>query len=567
MNESLTWSLTLLSSLYDSGVRHAVISPGSRSTPLTLAASIHPGIQKKVVLDERSAAFIALGIGKSTGFPAVLICTSGTAVTNYYPAVIEAKESGVPLIVLSADRPPNLRNLGSSQTIDQLKIFGNQTVFFHEAGEPSGEKSDLKRIAYAGKQAIDFSIDRGGAAHINLAFRKPLEPDVDFFNQEKERLSKFSFDTEPERFSNACEITPNQKILDFIEASGKPLIIAGPANPAHALTQQIDSISNHLNAPVLAEPGSQVSNEQKNRINHFDLFTRDREIRKSLQPDLILRFGDQPFSSSLLWMLEEWNDIPVIHLSARKSPQDHAISVSHTIYCQKIDSINLDRIQPKTEIDWLEKWRRYQQKAGSILQRRVRKTDSLTDGHIFSYFSEQLLNDWNVMLSNSLPARDMLTFGHVHPNQFVNRGAAGIDGILSTAIGIHFSSNIPTCCLIGDLAFLHDSNALYTLQQVEDRPFVVIVVNNQGGNIFKMLPVYRNEKKAAPGEIFQSYFETPQKTDISHLAKASGIHYQKIDSLSSLNKVKLDEFEEATIIECVTDRQASMNLRIGLLTS
>lgn len=562
----MTWSLSLLSSLFESGVRHTIISPGSRSTPLTLAASIHPGLQKRVVLDERSAAFIALGVGKSTGIPAVLICTSGTAVANYYPAVIEAKESGVPLIVLSADRPPNLRDLGSSQTIDQLKLFGDQAVFFHEAGEPSVTKSDLERIAYAGKQAVEFSMDRGGAAHINLPFRKPLEPDADFFLQERERLSKITAAQAPKRPGNVSRITPDQSIFELVKSSKEPLIIAGPANPFQALTDQIESISNQLNAPILAEPGSQVSNHT-NCISHFDLFIRNQEIRKSLQPDLILRFGDQPYSSSILWALEAWNEIPLVHITSRKNTQDHAMSVSHSIFCRKNDSINLEDIQAKTENEWLEKWRKYQNKAGSILQQRLQKTAELTDGHVFNHFSEQVLNNWNVMLSNSLPARDMLTFGRTLRNQFVNRGAAGIDGVLSTALGIHFSTDRPTCCLIGDLAFLHDSNALYTLQQVKEKPFVAVVINNQGGNIFQMLPVFRNEKKAAPKEIFQSYFETPQKTDISHLAKASGIQYKKIDSLSELKKTDLRIIRQPAIIECVTDKKTSMDLRIDLVTS
>lgn len=566
MSESLTWSLTLLSSLCESGVRHAIISPGSRSTPLTLAASIHPGIEKRVVLDERSAAFIALGVGKSTGVPAVLICTSGTAVANYYPAVIEAKESGVPLIVLSADRPPNLRNLGSSQTIDQLKMFGDQAVFFHEAGEPSVEEADLKRIAYAGKQAVEFSMDRGGTAHINLPFRKPLEPDAEFFLQEKDRLSKTSVSKQRKQSENISKITPDQRIYELFKSSKVPLIIAGPANPSHALTDQIESISTQLKAPILAEPGSQVS-LHTNCISHFDLFIRNQEIRKSLQPDLILRFGDQPYSSSILWALEAWNEIPLVHITSRKNTQDHAMSVSHRIFCNKNDSIDLKGIQAKAENGWLEKWQKYQNKAGSILQRRLRKTDVLTDGHVFNHFSEQFSNEWNVMLSNSLPARDMLTFGQTHTNQFVNRGAAGIDGVLSTALGIHFSTERPTCCLIGDLAFLHDSNALYTLQQVKEKPFVVVVINNQGGNIFQMLPVFRNEKKAAPKEIFQSYFETPQKTDISYLAKASGIQFKKINSLSELKKTDIRAIGHPAIIECVTDKKTSMDLRIDLVTS
>lgn len=566
MSDSLTWSSTLLSSLYEHGVRHAVISPGSRSTPLTLAAAIHPGIQKRVVLDERSAAFIALGIGKSTGVPPVLICTSGTAVANYYPAVIEAKESGVPMMILSADRPPNLRNLGSSQTIDQLKIFGDQTVFFHEAGEPGTDETDLKRIAYAGKQAVEFSVAEGGAAHINLPFRKPLEPDADFLNKEKERLSEFIEKSDFKPYATSHDILLQSKISELISSSRRPLIIAGPANPHQALTDQINSLSDALQAPVLAEPGSGVYSDGYS-ISRFDHFLRKPEVREQLQPDFIFRFGDQPFSSSLLWALETWNEIPLIHFTGRKPTQDHAMSVTWKVLCRKQDRINLENIQSNTEKNWLDKWTEHDKKLEFELPEKLDGVSELTDGHVFHHFSKQTSAGWNVMLSNSLPARDMLTFGNTGPNQFVNRGAAGIDGILSTALGIHFASEKATCCFIGDLAFLHDSNALYTLQQVKDRPFVAIVINNSGGNIFRMLPVYRNQDKAAPKELYQTYFETPQKTDIASLARASGINHKKADSLSELKKIDLNDVNGSMIIECRTNPNAGMDLRTELLTS
>ncbi|NBC66318.1 MAG: 2-succinyl-5-enolpyruvyl-6-hydroxy-3-cyclohexene-1-carboxylic-acid synthase [Bacteroidetes bacterium] len=566
MSDNLTWSATLLNNLYDNGVRYAIISPGSRSTPLTLASAIHPGIQKRVVLDERSAAFIALGIGKSTGMPAVLICTSGTAVANYTPAVIEAKESGVPMILLTADRPPKLRNMGSSQTVDQIKLFGDQTVFFHEAGEPVDDEEDLKRVAYLAKQAVDISRDSGGAAQINLAFRKPLEPTAENFHIEKQRLEENTVIEDFEPITNRSEITLDGEIIHLLSSSTSPLLIAGPSDPRHDLSLQINEIASLLNAPVLAEPGSQFS-DAEHQIKRFDQFIRNSETRSNLQPDLIIRFGDQPYSSSLLWVLEDWNEVPVIHITARRPTQDHAMSVVHKIVCQKHDTIKQGNVSPKNSETWMNEWRSLDERVSKLLYEKLMNQTELTDGGIFNYFSNQLSEDWNVILSNSLPARDMLTFGESRKNQFVNRGAAGIDGVLSTALGIHFSSPNPTCCFIGDLAFLHDSNALYTLQQISDQPFAVIVINNQGGNIFRMLPIYRKKNRAIPEDIYQTYFQTPQKTDISHLAKASGIDYQKIDSLNALQEIEINDFDGAKIIECITDSEASMDLRIELLKS
>ncbi|NIV13412.1 MAG: 2-succinyl-5-enolpyruvyl-6-hydroxy-3-cyclohexene-1-carboxylic-acid synthase, partial [Aliifodinibius sp.] len=175
-NTALQWTNTFFRALYKYGIEHVVVSPGSRSTPLTLAVASNPHIQKHVILDERSAAFTALGIGKATNIPAVLVCTSGTALANYYPAVIEARQSGVPMVLATADRPPHLRATGANQAIDQLNMFGDYPVFFHEVGEPKPNKKDLKRLTILAQQSVSISREKRGPVHLNFPFRKPLEP-------------------------------------------------------------------------------------------------------------------------------------------------------------------------------------------------------------------------------------------------------------------------------------------------------------------------------------------------------------------------------------------------------
>jgi 2-succinyl-5-enolpyruvyl-6-hydroxy-3-cyclohexene-1-carboxylate synthase len=313
MSSHLRWASTLIRSLYKSGVRHAVISPGSRSAPLTIAAAIHNGFQKHVVVDERSAAFIALGIGKSTGMPAVLICTSGTAAANYLPAIVEAKESGVPMIVLTADRPPNLRGIGSSQTVDQIKLYGDQAVFFHEAGEPGFEPADLRRLEYLGKQAVETALETGGAAHINLPFRKPLEPED---GEVEEEMKRNRADADP--FHPAVSgrtITLSDALHSLISSAKRPLIIAGPSDPARSLQHVFDEAISTLNAPAIAEPGSGLRVDDHLTILRYEQFLRNESVLQELTPDLILRFGDQPFTKSLLKALEKWADIPLIHFS------------------------------------------------------------------------------------------------------------------------------------------------------------------------------------------------------------------------------------------------------------
>lgn len=555
MNSHLRWSSEFLNALYQQKVEHAIISPGSRSTPLTFAAAIHPGIKKQIVLDERSAAFIALGIGKATGTPAVLICTSGTAAANYLPAISEAKESGVPMIVLTADRPPNLRGIGSSQTVDQIKLYGDQAVFFHEAGEPQFDPADLKRLRYAAKQALERSIESGGAAHINFPFRKPLEPTSEEIESEKSRFSGTLSDQvlASNHQDESRTVHLNQEITSLISESERPLIIAGPANAAHRLHKLIQTVDDLANAPVICEPGSGLSSAE-HQVHRHEQFLRSEKKRKSLQPDLILRFGDQPFTKSMLVALDDWSEIPTIHFASRRATQDHIMSVTHKIVLQPFDQLDLSTIQFNTDPGWLEHWMDMDLSANKRLNESIDQTNALTDGHVFHYLSNSLNKNWNVMLSNSFVPRDMAMFGKSGNHQYVNRGAAGIDGIVSTAIGIAVSTGKPTCCITGDLAFLHDSNSLLSLQKIQ-QPFIIVVINNGGGNIFKMLPVSDNQ------EYFQDYFITPQNVDIQKMAESHGIPFDRVHSKDELMSFDPNSINGCQIIEYVTDSEESMRLR------
>ncbi len=554
MSNHLRWTSALIRSLYRSGVRHAVISPGSRSTPLTIAAAIHDGICKHVVIDERSAAFIALGIGKATGSPAILICTSGTAAANYYPAIVEAKESGVPMIVLTADRPPNLRGIGSSQTIDQVKLYGDQAVFFHEAGEPVFGDSDLRRIDYLGKQAVEAAIDAGGAAHINLPFRKPLEPDEAAISAEW----KLNHEELPPRASSVASrtITLSPGVSRLILNVERPLIIAGPADPARAHLSLLTEFAEKLNAPVIAEPGSGVPVNPDHSLKRYEQFLRNEDVQSELMPDLIFRFGDQPFTKSLLIALEKWTDVTVVQISARRAAQDHVMSADFVIRCGIDDSIDLETEGGSAE--WPKLWQKHEQQAEEILGISLSNSETFTDGHVFRTVAAKIPGHWNVMLSNSLVPRDMALFGSPSPAQFVNRGAAGIDGITSTAIGILKGSDQPVICITGDIAFLHDSNALLSLREQHSQPFVILVVNNGGGTIFRMLPVHQTK------ELYTPYFETPQSVNLESLAKAYGIGYRKITTQKQLDEFSFSSLSGAVLVECVMDADASMNLRKSL---
>ena len=544
----------LIRSFFENGVRHAVVSPGSRSTPIALALAIHKGIRKLNVIDERSAGFIALGIGKQTGVPALLVCTSGTAAANYMPAVIEAKQSGVPMIVLSADRPPHLRGTGSSQTIDQIKLYGDQTIFFHEIGELRSEPDDLKRLVLLARQSVHDSVFYGGAAHLNAAFRKPLEPTESELEEQENISLKSVTETLSPVSKNNVTWKPDSELEDLLNSSDFPLIIAGPMNPHQRLDHLLCTLSEKKKIPVIAEPGSGILAKDF-QIHNFEQLLRNNIPEKLHKPDCIIRFGDQPFTKSVLTALSGWYDVPVIHYSARNSWQDHSMNVKKRVTIEPGTIPDLEGISPGRSGNWLSLWKEFDLQAETKLNRAIADTDSLTDGHIFHHFSSQISENWNVMISNSFPVRDMALFGKSPSGAHVNRGAAGIDGIVSTAIGISHSSDKPTCCFVGDIAFLHDSNALLSLRSVKN-PVVIVVINNGGGTIFRMLPVHKHKN------YYSDYFETPQQIKIEQLAEAHSIRYRKIDSIQKLKNTDISRYENGAVIyEVQTDADASMILR------
>jgi 2-succinyl-5-enolpyruvyl-6-hydroxy-3-cyclohexene-1-carboxylate synthase len=554
MSDSFTWTSRLIRAFFDQGVRHAVISPGSRSTPITLALANHPGFEKHIVLDERSAAFMALGIGKASGIPALLVCTSGTAAANYFPAVIEAKESGTPMVVLSADRPPHLRGTGSSQTIDQIKLYGDQAVFFHEAGEPAAGKEDLNRLCTAADQAVYEAIHKGGAAHINLPFRKPLEPSNEDIRLETVLNVEQTNANKPAAAASTGEITPGSLLKERIKQSKRPLIIAGPANPHQALTDFITHLTQNNEIPLLSEPGSQMVSGSTG-ITGYEQFLRNGGVRNRLKPDLIIRTGDTLFTKSILTALEEWDDVPMIHFIGRDARQGDYPNESRVVVPVGF-RVQTNDLSPKPENGWMDHWKTCSYGADASLNQILKNEHALTDAHVFRHFSENLTEQWQLMLSNSFPVRDMAMFGKSSApvSIHVNRGAAGIDGISSTALGLNVSAAKNTLCMIGDLAFLHDSNALLSAKLANEK-VVLVVINNGGGTIFRMLPVHNQPH-------YTEYFETPHFVDYEKLSAAHSVPFQRVSSAAELQSINLNALPSGlSVIECVTDAGASMNVR------
>lgn len=549
-NLAFYWSTLFVRSLFSEGVRDVVISPGSRSTPLTLAFSAHPGINKTIAVDERSASFLALGQAKASGIPSVLVCTSGTALANYSPAVHEATNSGTPMIIASADRPPHLRGLGASQTIDQIKIFGTQPVFFHEIGEPRPASNNQKRVEVAARQAVQSAIEFTGVSHINFSFDKPFEPEDDFLKLiEKENLNH-SKRAQTDYSQDLDETTLGEKFWSQLISAEKPLIIVGPKTCRTELGF-ITPLARALSAPLIAEPGSNIPNS-KHIISGYSGFLKDPDFRDQLKPDLIIRAGSFPISKGVQELLSECNDIHQISFASIKVPNDGDTPPDRTIHLKS--PLSIPDINGNASPKWLKEWKKVSKKYSSFLVDNILPSTPLTDGFIFKEAGDLIPKKSFVMLSNSFPVRDLAMFTDFSGQEiYVNRGAAGIDGIISTTAGLSSVLKKTGVLFIGDIAFLHDINALLLARNI-DEPLIIVVLNNGGGTIFRMLPVYKFKKK------HNQLFETPQDVRIVSLCRGFNVDHtlvSKPEQFANAFESYVDK-PGVHVIECITDADDSM---------
>ncbi|MEX0844292.1 MAG: 2-succinyl-5-enolpyruvyl-6-hydroxy-3-cyclohexene-1-carboxylic-acid synthase [Balneolaceae bacterium] len=552
-NIAFYWSTVFVRSLFDEGVQHVVISPGSRSTSLTLAFSAHAGFTKHVCIDERSAAFAALGLAKFSGIPAVLVCTSGTALANYFPAVIEASQSGTPLIIASADRPPHYRALGASQTIDQIKIFGNYPVYFHETGEPNPNERAYKRLQLAAVQAVKESINKSGVSHINFAFSKPFEPDPKYLKQVEFENEKQSRHPSPKYSTQNGNMELGETFWSDLISAERPLIVVGPSSKSDKL-DFITPLARTLDAPILAEPGSQVPTS-RHTIQGFEGFLNSSENWEVLNADLILRFGQQPVSKAVNQYLDKYSGAMQISFMNPNQWTDGSLSSDKQIYLES--SLSIPDVTGSADKNWLKKWKKTEKDSKVFREEQLHPTNPITDGYVFSKISENLSKKAFTMLSNAFPVRDMSLFGEFDGKEmYVNRGAAGIDGITSTAIGLSISAEKAGVLFIGDIAFLHDSNALLMAKEVK-HPLVIVILNNGGGTIFRMLPVHQIKNK------YTQYFETPQTAKIAALCRAHNIDHTLISRPEQIISTfeKLMEKKGIHVMECMTGADESMEQR------
>lgn len=537
----------LARSLADLGLRHVIVSPGSRSTPLVLAFHELDVVEKTVVLDERVAAFTALGISRATGFPAALLCTSGTAAANYYPAVIEARQSGIPLLVITADRSNLDRRNGAPQSMIQPGMYGVYTVFDYDAALPDTDES-LKRLEYAAWQALDAAIHLAGPAHINIPFDKPLEPQPGLPTTQpasptiRRRLAMPPLPV----------VTPSD-LPEPALAARRPVVVAGPAYGSPALLSAWVDALEGTGIPVLASHTSGLSHSRlaPERIREHHRLLRSPAVRESLKPDLIIRLGHFPTSKSLELYLEQHASVPewsVLPAGASGSPHNPS---GFRLYGAPSSGL-LRQLSAQMDAEWPTAW------GGGAYKRSVAAEGVLTDGAVHRLVLGRLHPGEAVFVSNSLPVRDFDVFGadwdSDHNRVFSARGVSGIDGVTSQALGVALGGSCDTVLITGDLAFLHDSNALMLNGSIAHQRVLVVVINNGGGQIFRTLPI------ASYGDLYDQYFGTPQRADIGQLCKAHGVIHKKATNAAEV-RLALDELQQSkgiVVLECITDPQASM---------
>ena len=534
--EALTKQVyTFASELYAYGVREVVISPGSRSTPLAIAFEAHPNIKTWIHPDERSAAFFALGLIKGSERPVAILCTSGTAAANYTPAIAESQISRIPLIVLTSDRPHELRSVGAPQAINQVNMFANYINFQFDMPVADGSQEMFNTINYQMQIASQYLYGpHRGPIHFNLPFREPLTPDLEM----------------TENLKSEHKILPHyQKNIDIQDIKNvlkdkKGLIIVGDMQ--HQAVDQILTYATIHDLPILADPLSQLRKyNHPNVITTYDLLYRSH---LNIDADFIIRVGKPVISKKLNQWLTRTNAFQILVQNNDKidvfpTPPHISYEISANDFFRSL--VNEPTVNRK---DWIERWQSIEaQSRKAITQHMSQATD---ESAFVSTLIQKLTKDDALFVSNSMPIRDVdnLLFDS-EVEVYANRGANGIDGVISTALGMAVHKKVTL--LIGDLAFYHDMNGLL-MAKLNDIHINVVILNNDGGGIFSYLP-----QKTAAEQYFERLFGTPTGLNFEYTAMLYDFSFKRLNNITDFSQVSFSNMN-SYIYEILTNREDNL---------
>ena len=568
MNEYIA---ALVDEFYQLGVRHAVFSPGSRSTTMAMLFKEHEGFETYMNIDERSASFMALGIAKAHKEPTVLVCTSGSAVAHYLPAILEAQYTGVPLIVLSADRPHTLLHVGAPQTVDQHKIFGTAVNYFEELAVPQESHYYTYPRQVARKAYMKAMDTKKGPVHINVPLFEPLVPELSRNHFEAGRSSfkvvkpnyssVFGCDNRNNltHINNVIDVAHNndstKEINDLLERYERILILAGPQIDVDE-ADMIRSFGEALQAPIFADPLSNVRgcDTSKVVISTYDALLAGQALWNELKPDCVIQFGQIVVSKRVQQMLASWTDVEYIEVNPTMDSMNPTGKTTMHVQASIDVFTNLYGVKNDSPA-YLGKWQHLEtagkQKLGTAIEE-----PSCFEGRTIRELQQHISDNAQVLIANSMTIRDFDYFwfsGESKAVLYGNRGVNGIDGTISTALGLAANGR-PTYLVTGDLSLFHDLNGL-AVAKTHNLNLTIILHNNDGGGIFEYLPQKGTKH-------FDYLFSTSQGLDYSGAAKLYGCGYTKISSPNELSSVLANVSQETGvhIIEIPTNREYSREL-------
>ncbi|MGZ0746074.1 2-succinyl-5-enolpyruvyl-6-hydroxy-3-cyclohexene-1-carboxylic-acid synthase [Haloparvum sp. AD34] len=588
-NRNTLWARALVDELAAAGVDAVVVSPGSRSTPLTMAAARHEDVHVFSQLDERSAAFFALGRARRTGEVTPLICTSGTAAANYHPAVVEANQSRVPLLCLTADRPPELRDSGANQTIDQEKIFGDAVRFYKDLPEPAADDRKLRSLRTTVAQALAAAEGAdAGPAHLNVPFSKPLEP-TRVPGDVPEDLA-----SEAEHGRDGAYVSRNAGVPELDDRSlrelargldvDRGLVVAGPADPPGLDPEAVTALSHATGFPILADPLSGVRFGGHTRvapvIGGYDAYlSADAAADDGWEdPEAVLRLGGSPTSKRLRKYLaatdaRQYVVDPTGRWREAEFRATDLVVAEPSRLCGRLSQLVAGGSSSGA---WQRQWQDADEVAFEVLEEPTAEAEeapeegAFPEGRVLQTVAEELPDPATLFVSNSMPVRDLDRFAAPSTTSVTalgNRGASGIDGIVSSALGAGSATTDDLTLVTGDLAYYHDMNGLLALDRC-DVDATVVLINNDGGGIFHKLPVEEFEPP------FTEQFKTPHGLDFEPTGELYDIDFTRVDAREQADPAATQELREryreardsegSHVIEVLTDAEASHRTREAL---
>ncbi len=501
------------------GLRNAVVCPGSRSTPLAMLLDAHAGIRVWMHLDERSAAYFALGMVKAAREPVAVVATSGTATVNFAPAVVEAFYAKVPLVVLTADRPPELRGVGAPQTIDQLRLYGPHAKWSVEMPLPEATDEAARHWRLVAARAAATAVEAPrGPVHINFPFREPLIP---------------AMADAPSSGVAAARVTlaPRRPHPDDIDAIARELrefrrgiIVCGPSDEVE-LPEAVTALGRALGYPVLADPLSGVrcgGHDRTRVVSAYDALLRDTRAVDALRPEAVLRFGAQPTSKPLVMLLRAREDARQIIVDGDGAwteplpPGTQLVRAGAAPFCVAL----AEAVRARADERWLRAWTSADAAARAAIASHLREAVELSEPAVIADLAAELPDVAAVFAGNSMPVRDLDSFfaaSGAGVRFMANRGVNGIDGVVSSALGAATVAE-PLVLVVGDLSFYHDQNGLLAAKR-HAIDATIVLVNNDGGGIFSFLP------QAAHPERFEELFGTPHGLDFAAAAAVYGVEF------------------------------------------